>query len=253
MEQTARRKPIVERVSVQKSYDVLAGQLRDRILTGEIAVGTRLPSERELVELSGLSRGSVREAVRMLEVEGLVQSRPGRYGGIVVTQPDKKSMARFVGQFVQSRRLPLRMIQEARETIEPALARLAAENRSEEELAQLRALNDALGDPNLDREAFARLNLQWHSTIAVASRNDLLSALLYAMSHGVFAQTIDDAYDNPEIRAAVFRAHGRVVEAIAARDGAAAQRRMERHVVATRAMGRDDGRSELSLDPPGPD
>ncbi len=250
MQETQKSPPLIERISVQKSYDLLADQLRDTILAGDIDVGDRLPSERELVEQTGLSRGSVREALRILEVEGLIRSRPGRYGGITVTQPDNSSMARMVGQFVRSHRMPLRVIQEARETIEPALARYAAMHRTDEELAAIIELNEALAHPALDRRAFAEMNIRWHNAVAEASRNDLLAALLYAMNHGVVAATSEDVYDNAEVRAAVHAAHARVIEAIAARDGDAARRRMERHVRATRAYASDLEDSELEIGAP---
>jgi GntR family transcriptional regulator, transcriptional repressor for pyruvate dehydrogenase complex len=240
---------LIERISVQTSYDLLADQLRATILEGDLDVGDRLPSERELVDQTGLSRGSVREALRILEVEGLIRSRPGRYGGITVSQPDNAYLARFVGQFVRSRRMPLRTMQEARETIEPALARYAALNRTDDELERIRQLNDDLASPSLDRHEFARMNIEWHKAIADASHNELLAALLYAMSYGVATSTSDQIYDKHEIRPAVLRVHARVVEAIEARDGEAAFRRMERHVRASRAAAADREESEFALYP----
>ena len=63
---------------VQRSYTILADELRRTILEGQLDEGTRLPSERELVTQTGINRSSVREALRMLEVEGLLRSSPGR-------------------------------------------------------------------------------------------------------------------------------------------------------------------------------
>src|SRR4029450_3303500 len=116
----------LSRVSVPKSYDVLADKLRETILKGDIREGDSLPTERELVSQTGLSRGSVREALRMLAVEGLGRprhGRPGRLGGNIAPLPGKESMAHFINQFVVGRRLSLRTVQESRETIEPTLAR----------------------------------------------------------------------------------------------------------------------------------
>jgi GntR family transcriptional regulator, transcriptional repressor for pyruvate dehydrogenase complex len=242
------KKVTLDRISVPKTYDVLAEQLRRTIIDGQLEEGSRLPSERELVDQTGLSRGSVREALRMLQVEGLARPRPGRFGGNIVTRPDNNSMAHFVGQFVLSRRIPLRALQETRETIEPALARLAAANRTEEDLAKLRALNEALAAPDLDAGRFAEINVTWHNTVAAASRNDLLSALLYAMSSGVIAATTFQVYDSPAIHKAVCRVHGRIFDAIAARDGDAAFRRMERHVKAAREKAKDREDGDLRLD-----
>src|SRR6516164_6348294 len=132
----------VKPISAPKPYDILANQLRESILRGDILEGDALPTERELVDQTGLTRGSVREALRVLAVEGLVQTRQGRFGGNVVTLPGNASMANAVSQFVRGRRLPLRTIHETRETLEPALAKFAAIHRSEEDLQKLRAIHE---------------------------------------------------------------------------------------------------------------
>ena len=85
----------VKRLVVPKAPDVLAEHLRETILRGELAEGSPLPTERELGERSGLSRASVREALRILESEGLIQTRPGRNGGASVKQPTAQSRLSF--------------------------------------------------------------------------------------------------------------------------------------------------------------
>src|SRR6185436_17042278 len=88
---------------VPKTSDVLAGELRRKILGGAVAPGFALPAERDLVAQTGLSRGSVREALRILEAEGLVTARPGRQGGSVARRPGDESLARYIGLFVHGR------------------------------------------------------------------------------------------------------------------------------------------------------
>jgi GntR family transcriptional regulator, transcriptional repressor for pyruvate dehydrogenase complex len=226
------------RVSVPKSYDVLAAKLRETILNGDIREGESLPTERELVSQTGLSRGSVREALRMLAVEGLVRPRHGRLGGNIVTLPGKESMAHFVNQFVVGRRLSLRTVQESRETIEPTLARFAAERRSPDDVKKLRALNGELANAVSDRAQFAAVNIEWHNAVAAASRNDLLAAFLFSMSFGVAMSTMADEYDTMEVRKAAINIHARIADAIEAQSADLAFRRMEKHVSATRAVTR---------------
>lgn len=244
----ARSETLLGRIEVPKTYDVLAEQLRRTILDGEMPEGARLPTERELVVQTGLSRGSVREALRKLEVEGLVRPRPGRLGGNIVTRPGHDALAHFVGQFVRGRRLSLRTLQETRETIEPALARLAAERRTQEDVERLRALNAGMAEVMDDRTAFAKANFTWHGAVGAASKNDLLAAFLYSMSKGVVEATVLEEYDTLELRREVLRAHERIIDAIEARDPDAAYRRMDRHVRATRAMSRAKEDKDLSLD-----
>src|ERR1700739_4940114 len=74
-------------VEVPKASDVLAGELRERILTGELAEGEPLPAERELVKQAQMSRATVREALRILEVQNLVRVKTGRAGGAFVQRP----------------------------------------------------------------------------------------------------------------------------------------------------------------------
>ena len=224
------------RVSVPKTYDVLAAKLRETILGGEIPEGASLPTERELISQTGLSRGSVREALRMLAVEGLVRPRHGRLGGNIVSLPGKESMSHFVNLFVRGRKLSLRTLQETRETIEPTLASLAAERRSVQDLKRIKALNDELAKAISDRTQFAAANVEWHNAVAAAGGNDLLAALLFSMSHGVAVSTMADEYDTTEVRNDVIRVHTKIIEAIEARNSKLAFRRMEQHVRATRAV-----------------
>lgn len=249
MSDTARKSEhTVGRISVQKSYEVLADRLRETILDGALAEGTRLPTERELVSQTGLSRGSVREALRKLEVEGLVKTRLGRLGGIIVSRPGNDSMAHFVTQFVRGRKLTLRTLQEARETLEPSLAMMAAERRSDDDLERLRSLNKELLEAVDDSEQFAAINIDWHNAIATASRNDLLAAFLYSISYDVAVSTISAEYNTVEVRHAVVHAHSRILAAIEAADGPAAYRRMQRHVQATRAKTKAREEGDLTSD-----
>lgn len=226
----------LSRVTVPKSYDVLAAKLRETILGGGIREGESLPTERELVSQTGLSRGSVREALRMLAVEGLVRPRHGRLGGNIVTLPGKESMAHFINQFVIGRKLSIRTLQETRETIEPMLARFAAERRSLDDVKAIRALNDELTGALSDRAQFAAINIEWHNAVAAASRNDLLAAFLFSMSFGVTMATMADEYDTMDVRKAVIAIHGRIADAIEAQNADLAFRRMQKHVSATRAV-----------------
>jgi DNA-binding FadR family transcriptional regulator len=225
----------VNRISVPKSHDVLANHLRDRILRGEMAEGDALPSERELVEQSGLTRGAVRQALRILSVEGLVHTRHGRFGGSIVRLPGRDAMATAIGRFVQGRKLPLRALQETRELLEPFLARLAADRRTDDNLKELKALHAELVASIDNFQDFSLLNVKWHNAIAKASGNELLATLLYSISHGMLIATTAEEYDTMETRKQVIDIHSRINDAIESRDPDAAERRMRRHIAITHA------------------
>lgn len=237
MQESGKVKPSVKvgRIAVPKAHDVLADHLRENILRGTVAEGVSLPSERELVSQSGLSRGAVRSALRTLAVEGLVQTRHGRLGGSVVTLPGQESMSTVINRFVLGRKLPLRTLQETREALEPFLARLAADRRTEEDLGELQRVHTELVAAVDDFQEFAQINIRWHNAVAKASGNELLSSVLYAVSHGLEVATSTEEYDTADTRKEVIHIHARVNNAIAARDPALAERSMRQHLGATHA------------------
>src|SRR5258708_2994790 len=134
-------------VEVPKASDVLAGQLRERILNGELVEGTPLPAERELVKQTQMSRATVREALRILEVQNLVRVKAGRAGGAFVQRPTTKSMANSVSMLIRGRRIKLVDLMETREALEPFCAELAARNRTDDDFAVLGKAHRDIADP----------------------------------------------------------------------------------------------------------
>src|ERR1700716_3221560 len=130
-------------VDVPKASDVLARELRERILSGELTEGTALPAERELVKQTQMSRATVREALRILEVQNLVRVRAGRAGGAFVQRPTTKSMANSVTMLIRGRHIKLVDLMETREALEPFCAELAARNRTDDGLPDLDRATEA--------------------------------------------------------------------------------------------------------------
>lgn len=211
---------------------MLADRLRDRILSGQWLPGRSLPTERELVEESALSRASVREALRILEVEGLIETRRGRNGGSRVRRPSDEQIIRSLALYIQGARVNFRSLLEVREAIEPAAAALAAERRSAADLKRLIELNALLPEAAGDSARFLAVNLDWHMTIVRASRNEFFTAFMTALSEAIREATAIDAFDNSGIRKATVRAHQKVIEAIEAGDADAARKSMAAHVEA---------------------
>src|SRR5215216_4541869 len=104
-------------INVPKSCDLLAERLQQEILSGIYETGCALPTERDLVSVTGLSRGSVREALRILEAQGLVVTRPGRFGGSVARQPGDESLAKYINLFVHGRGISLLSLAQTREAV----------------------------------------------------------------------------------------------------------------------------------------
>lgn len=217
-------------VEVPKASDVLAGELRERILSGELVEGTPLPAERELVRQTQMSRATVREALRILEVQNLVRVKAGRAGGAFVQRPTTKSMANSVSMLIRGRHIKLVDLMETREALEPFCAELAARNRTDEDLTRLDRANEAIADPTADLDQFLRANLDWHVGVAMASHNELLIGFMIALSQAIYAGTENAAFVDTEVRMVTGQAHRAITTAIRHRDATAAGRRMRRHV-----------------------
>src|ERR1700738_3353814 len=221
---------VLNPVDVPKASDVLARELRERILSGELPEGMALPAERELVKQTQMSRATVREALRILEVQSLVRVRAGRAGGAFVQRPTTNGMASSVSMLIRGQRIKLADLMETREALEPVCAESAARKRTDEDLELLDRANEAIADPDADLSTFLQANLDWHVGVAMASHNELLIGLMTALSHAIYAGTENAAFVDTEVRAVTARAHRSITTAIRSRDADTAGRRMRRHV-----------------------
>ena len=235
-------------MEVPKASDVLAHELRERILNGEFAEGAALPPERELVAQTRMSRATVREALRILQVQGLVRVRAGRAGGTFVQLPGRDAVARSVSLLIRGQQLRLVDLLETREAIEPFCARLAARNRADADLEQLDRANEALADSGGHLARFLQANVDWHLAVATASHNELLAGLMAALARAIYRSTENERFVDEQVRSETVRAHRSVTRAIRAGDADAAERRMARHVYAyARAVVRVEQRTEISV------
>jgi GntR family transcriptional repressor for pyruvate dehydrogenase complex len=163
---------------VRKAYEQVADQLRDLILSGEVAPDQRLPNEAALAAQFGVSRPTIREALRELSAMSLIRTTKGASGGSFVTVPTveyiSRSLCTNIHLLSRSEHVSLDEFLEARDLLEVAAARLAASRRTEEDLEKLRA---AIPGPRaeLPRDEQFSYNKLFHSTLVLAADNTLLS------------------------------------------------------------------------------
>lgn len=226
----------VERATLQplhvpKASDVLAEDLSARISSGELVEGSLLPPERALVAQTGLSRTSVREALRVLEVRGFLEIRAGRGGGAVVRRPTGHLLADSVRLVVRGTRVSLPALLQTRATVEPPCAGLAAVRRT---AAGLQVMEDSnrLMAATSEVSSFLRINVDWHMAVARASGNELLSGLMEALAELIYDSTGYVGNVDAQVRVETCRAHQAITAAVRAGDRQLARRRMERHVQA---------------------
>jgi GntR family transcriptional regulator, transcriptional repressor for pyruvate dehydrogenase complex len=164
-------------VHTGRLYEQIVDQIEQRVLAGQLRVGDQLPPERDLAEQFGVSRTAVREAVKALREKGLVKVEPGR--GTFITDRTSRAMRRSLGLMVGIGGADgTRDLVEVREILEPEIAARAAERATPENLAALRDAVAAMDAALDDAEAFIAADLAFHRTLAEATQNSLLPALL---------------------------------------------------------------------------
>lgn len=176
----------------------IADELRQLIVNGELDDGESLGNEPELIERFGVSRPSMREALRILETEGLISVRRGVLGGVVAHHPDQRQIARTAALVLQARNVSLADVFEARTILEPAAVRLVAGSRGRKRAArQLRELiaeeEAAVDSP----ESFGVANARFHSELVAMAGNATLS-IVYEMLTEVVERAVTEVSQSGE-------------------------------------------------------
>lgn len=168
------------RVKPKKAAELVADHLRSEIVTGNIATGDSLPVERELVESYGVSRPTLREALRILETEGLLEITRGVKGGAKVLGPSLTLASHAFGMILQAKGTKLVDVQIARSIIEPPAARMVAERSAPEDLLVLREAVDAEKAVAGTAE-FPFAAMRFHETLVGLCGNDTIDAFLQVL------------------------------------------------------------------------
>ena len=214
-----------------KISDKLARQIVDDIVAKALCAGSMLPAEAEMIRDYCVSRGTLREALRLLEVQGLITIRPGPGGGPMVADPESADFARMMRFHLRTRGATYREVLSARLAIEPMMARLAATAQDPKGIAELRHVIGLCeqADPNDEAEWLATSHL-FHATIAGISGNsvlDLLGMSLKDIYHS-WAQT---SLTPLRMRAKVLAVHRAIADAIFNGNAAEAERLMGDHMI----------------------
>jgi GntR family transcriptional regulator, transcriptional repressor for pyruvate dehydrogenase complex len=219
-----------------KAAQLIAGQIRSAVRSGELRDGDRLPSERELILQFGYSRAVVREALRVLEDDGLIKLHVGRSGGAVISMPGPEQLVPSVDLLLRMQMTTVAELYEARRLLEPLLVALAAERATDADLAELRECLDVpVGAPR-DAESFRTQNNRFHRLLADAAHNNAL-AMMTNIIMELSLRLIDTHEDRPGQLADV---HRRIIDALAAHDGAAATEYLIAHLKQSEKQARSD-------------
>jgi GntR family transcriptional regulator, sialic acid-inducible nan operon repressor len=217
-------------ITRRKLYEEVAARIEAKIHAGGFAPGDQLPSEKDIMEELGVGRSTVREAMLSLRKMGLVTVRSGERARVTTPTPNV-----LVNELSGAARLLLAQeggigqFQEARMLFEVGLARLAAQQATEKDVADLSAALEENRRAIGDHDAFKRTDVAFHYAIASIPRNSIFTSLHNAVAEWLTEQRTISGRTPHAFRSA-FTAHQRIFDAIVSHDPAKAQEEMQRHL-----------------------
>jgi DNA-binding FadR family transcriptional regulator len=218
-----------DRVLIEPAYRKVAAAIGERILSRTLREGERLPPETELARQFGVNRSTVREALRELESRGLLQRRPGSKL-MSVSRPHHAAIAQGVSHALLLHDVTVRHLWEALTILEPPLTAAAARARTAADLEALSSAIRAFGEAATGTVTTVQRTIEVFRCIARASHNPVLGLAqepLLRLLEPSLRIMIDKV---PQARARIATAHRRLLEALEARDEAAAHDWMGRHI-----------------------
>lgn len=216
-----------------KISTLIIKQIRAAILQGKYQPGESLPTESELTAQFGVSKHTVREALRALEGMGFITIRRGAGGGPIVCKIEWETARESFADFLHFQDVSLQELSEIRLLLEPYIARRAAENFTPEQVVELREIHARCEDLVRRNKSLvgAEAEVMFHVLLAKHSGNSALWVVLDFVNN-ILMETKREIHPGQDFSVRVLEAHRNILKAIEDRDGAAAEKSMRDHVLA---------------------
>jgi DNA-binding FadR family transcriptional regulator len=223
---------------VRKAYEQIADQLRALIVDGDLIPGQRLPTEAALGSQFGVSRATIREALRTLAAQNLIRTAKGTGGGSYIAIPSRSSLRDLLhanlGLLSSARAIKVEDLMEMRELLEIPAARLAAERRTDIDIASL-TYATAAELPTTANDSASRNDVEFHTAVITAAHNDFLTIaavpIFSVLQASLRRLPLTRGFDKR-----VHSDHAAIATAIEQRDGKAAARVMAEHLTYLRPL-----------------
>ena len=209
-----------------KVYEMVMEQIKNIVKKGELKTGDKLPSERDLCEKLEVSRASVREALRALQMLGLIESKHGE--GNFINENFENSLLEPLSIVFLLLGSKNEDVLELRKVIEPQIAALAAINITNEQLIELREIMNELNN-TIDVEISASLDKRFHYKIAQASGNNLISTIMFSIS-SLIEKYIENSKVHTLNKELVKTQHEEIWKSLEAKDVEAAATAVRKHL-----------------------
>ena len=216
-----------------RAWQVVLERIEGDLREGRLSAGDRLTPERELAAQVGVGRSSVREAIRVLEVLGVVRTATGSgpsAGAMIVTTP-RGGLAAFLRLQVAANGFPLADVVRTRIVLECDVAETLA--GTDADLTEIRGILDAMDAQPLQREEFLALDARFHQALAEASGNAVIAAMMAGLRSSIesYTQTGAALLDDWDATSERLRAeHREIVAAVAGGDARGARERVRAHI-----------------------
>lgn len=218
----------MEKNQQEKSYKKVIDYIKQQIKEGKLIVGGKLPAERELSNSLGISRNSVREAIRMMDIMGVITSQQG--AGNYLTGNFENNLVESISMMFLLNQINYQQISQLRRGLEMQALMLAIDHITEDELGQLQQIIIQL--EHVTEENNIVLDKQFHYNIALASRNLLIIDILQALSE-LMVQFITDLrreiLSYPDSKIILYNAHNDMLKSLILKDKNLAYEAINRH------------------------
>src|ERR687885_769225 len=218
-------------VAVTRASSAIVDQMRTAILGGRLKQGERLPPERELAAQFGVSRVTVRDALRALEATGLVEIRVGARGGAFVSAPTGSYVRQAMSDLMVMSVVSPEDVVEARLVVELGTVTLACARATDDDLAALGPLAETAAAELETRTYTRERSWEFHALLAHAAHNGAIDSLTQSFRDSLSLHPVRVREPRATAFAATVEEHGRILAAVERRDGAAARREMATHLL----------------------
>jgi GntR family transcriptional regulator, transcriptional repressor for pyruvate dehydrogenase complex len=240
---TAHAPDMFSPVNVDRVSQVIVDQIKVLIRDGRLQPGDRLPSERELCQRFGVSRVTVREALRVLEAGGLLTIRVGAHGGAFLTSPSTERLSEGLADLISVSTLTAANVTEARIIVELGILPLAVERATDDDIAALFTMVDE-AESALDAGTYAvEMSAAFHIRVAECTHNPAIAMLVQSF-HGPLLMSLEESHQSAPMGSQGIDEHRKLAQAIKDHDLAAARKVATTHLDRTARRVRHEEKSD---------
>jgi DNA-binding FadR family transcriptional regulator len=236
---------LFDRAKSMRISENIEDQIRGSVFSGKLEAGNRLPPENELAKVFGTSRATVREALRALEREGLLEIRQGVKGGSFVRKADASPLIRFMGHMLKFKKLSLEHLTEARLIIEPEIAKLAAQRATHNDISRLKAALDNLRIVLEQEKRDTATNINFHRILGETCKNPALHFLNQAFL-ALLQEKLSSLHIDLSKNRIILKQHTNIYKAIKAKDAEKAYMELKEHILTVKKVMRPFSKSKTS-------